>query len=122
MISLAESEYKKALKINPSFVETLMNYSSLCFNNKRTDEAMGLILRVKKELEPQNYKMYITAIGSSKMWSLLQKEHDSNFKQYLINNETNPDFLYKIANDCRKSSLSFENQVIRNYNQNSSSF
>lgn len=92
-ISLAESEYKKALKINPSFVETLMNYSSLCFNNNRIDEAMGLILRVKKELEPENYKMYITAIGSSKMEHLLQKEQDQNFKKYLINNETNPDFF-----------------------------
>jgi tetratricopeptide (TPR) repeat protein len=117
-LALAEVEYKKALELNPKFTETIMNYSSLCFNNGRIDEALLLILTVKKELEPETYKSYISAIGNSKISLVISKENDETFIQYLNKNKSNNSYLYQIAIACRKSGLSYENQIRKNYGEN----
>ena len=94
-----------------------MNYSSLCFNNGRIDDALNLILTVEKELEPETFKSYMEAIGGSKMDLVILKEEDGLFKQHLINNKTNREYLYQISISCRETSLSYEDQIRKSYKE-----
>jgi tetratricopeptide (TPR) repeat protein len=108
---LAKEQYKKALSINPSYVETLMNYSALDLNMGNVDEALNTILKIRMEIEPKNYRLYIIAIGKEKFNSLIEIHTEPNFENYLLRNKNNEDLLYEISVSARLSGACYEDEL-----------
>ena len=108
---LAKEQYKKALSINPSYVETLMNYSALNLNMGNVDEALNTILKIRMEIEPKNYRLYIIAIGKEKFNSLIEIHTEPNFENYLLRNKNNEDLLYEISVSARLSGACYEDEL-----------
>lgn len=110
-IDKAEEQYKKALEINPRFVETLMNYSSLNFNRGNIDGALDVILKVPLDQEPQNYKLFISAIGKAKYKSLLEIYDEPKFENFLLQTYEDDELMYQISVNCRNSWMCFEDEL-----------
>ena len=111
MIDSAMVYYQKALDINPTFTETLMNLASLTFNSGDIDGALGHILKVKIDSEPESYRTYIAAIGQAKCRWLVELYDEPEFEQFLIENDKNASLFYDISIKSRQSSASFEDEL-----------
>jgi O-antigen ligase len=107
----AEEYFKKALKINPNFLETQMNYSSFLFNSGDINGALDQILSIPPHNEPENYRMYVVAIAKAKYQSMIELYDEPEFENYLNATVNNDDFLYEISKKARISGRSYEMEL-----------
>ena len=110
-IDQAEEYFKKALKLNPVFVETLMNYASLQFNRGNIDGALVNILTIPEKNEPKNYMTFILAIAKAKYKEMEDKYDDPEFEKFLSSTVENDAFLYEISKRARRSNASYEMEL-----------
>ncbi len=114
----AKKYYGKVLKLNPTFTETRMNMASLEFNSGNIDGALGHILKVKLDTEPETYMTYIAAIGQAKCRWLVDLYDEPKFEKFLIDNDKNATLFYDISVKSRTTGASFEDEL-RLYFKNS---
>ena len=114
----AEENYKKALEVNPFFTGTLMNYASLEFNSGDINGALVQILKVVRQWEPENYRIYIIAIAKAKCQRLVELHDDPEFESFLRYASSNEDLLYEISLNCRNSGACYEVELRKVFSEN----
>jgi len=107
----AEKYYKQVLALNPSFVETLMNYTSLQAARGNISGALNQILSVPVDKEPENYALFIQAIAKETYKILVERYDEPEFKNFLIRTYDDDQFLYDISVKCRNSGGSYEAEL-----------
>jgi len=117
-IDSAKLYYDKTLAVNPLFTETLMNYASLKFNEKDIDGALNLILDVVIEWEPDDYEMYISAIGKAKCLWLIDLHDQPDFEVFLAATAEDPELLYQISVNCRTTGADYEEELRIYFSEN----
>lgn len=113
----AQFYYSKALDINPIFTKALMNYAALHFNLGNVDGALGYILQVLLDDEPNNYDEFIVVIGKAKLQLLIEKHNDVTLKQFFEESYQNDTLIYEISKKCRQSGASYEDEFLSYYKE-----
>lgn len=111
MVDSAQVYYEYALQRNPLFIESLLNLSSLFFNKGDIDGALNTILKVPIDEEPENYFMYVTAIGKAKCEWLITLYDEPRFEAFLVQTKGNDSLLYQLSVDARISWRSYEDEM-----------
>lgn len=107
----AKSYYDQALKVNPNFSETLLNYTALLFNNGDIDGALGKLLKVVIGWEPQNYYEFMVIITKAKCEWLIELHDEPYFEAFLKDVKEKDDVLYLISTNSRASGASYEDEL-----------
>jgi O-antigen ligase len=87
----AKQTYSRLLKIQPTFVDALVNAASVNYNSGDTQTALNHLLAVPSGKEPSNFQLFVTTILRARLDEILNSETLTNSEKQQIQDFTSSD-------------------------------